>query len=77
MYALHALQVDKVEQIKYIKTLPTPEGRNAEMALMCSQTKEAESILLQAGLTYRVIEMNCTLCRWDRYTTLIFLSFLF
>eukprot|EP00730_Choanoeca_flexa_P000017 TRINITY_DN10005_c0_g2_i4.p1 TRINITY_DN10005_c0_g2~~TRINITY_DN10005_c0_g2_i4.p1 ORF type:complete len:763 (+),score=166.92 TRINITY_DN10005_c0_g2_i4:103-2391(+) len=62
--------VDKVQQIQYIKSIPTAEGRNAEMALLCNQVAEAESLLLQAGLTYRAIDMNCTLCRWDRALSL-------
>ena len=38
------------------------------------QVQEAESLLLQAGLTYRAIDINCTLCRWDRYATLAHLD---
>ncbi|EDQ87072.1 uncharacterized protein MONBRDRAFT_33490 [Monosiga brevicollis MX1] len=58
--------VDKVAQIQYIKSLPTEESRNAEMALLSNQAQEAESLLLQSGLIYRAIDMNCSLCRWDR-----------
>merc|ERR1712146_717205 len=58
--------VDKVAQIQYIKSLPTQESRNAEMALLSNQAQEAESLLLQSGLIYRAIDMNCSLCRWDR-----------
>ena len=37
------------------------------MALFCRQTQEAETILLQAGLIYRAIQMNIDLFNWDRY----------
>lgn len=59
-------EVDKVQYIAYIKTIPTVEGRDAEMALFCRETDEAEAILLQAGLLFRAIEMNCLLFRWER-----------
>lgn len=52
--------------MQYIKTIPTVEGRNAEVALFCHQPDEAESILLQAGLVFRAIDMNRTLHRWER-----------
>lgn len=61
-------QADKVQYINHIKEIPTKEGRNAAMALFCRQTQEAENILLQAGLTYRAIQMNIDLFNWDRYT---------
>eukprot|EP00126_Sphaerothecum_destruens_P002345 Sdes_comp15780_c0_seq1m4841 len=56
----------KVEYIKSIKEIPTPEGRNAEMALFRRQPLEAEYILLQAGLVYSSIKMNINLFNWDR-----------
>ena len=37
------------------------------MALFCRQPQEAETILLQAGLVYRAIQMNVDLFNWDRY----------
>ena len=37
------------------------------MALFCRQPQEAETILLQAGLVYRAIQMNIDLFNWDRY----------
>ena len=61
------LQADKVQYINHIKEIPTKEGRNAAMALFCRQTQEAETILLQAGLIYRAIQMNIDLFNWDRY----------
>jgi intraflagellar transport protein 80 len=59
-------EVDKVQYIAHIKTIPTVEGRDAEMALFCRESDEAEAILLQAGLIFRAIEMNCLLFRWER-----------
>jgi len=49
-----------------IKDIPTIEGRNAELALWRRRPDEAEAILLQAGLTYRAIDMHIRLFHWDR-----------
>jgi intraflagellar transport protein 80 len=59
-------EIDKVQYLAYIKTIPTAEGREAEMALFGRQKNEAEAILLKAGLIYRAISMNCQLFRWER-----------
>ncbi|EDV28474.1 uncharacterized protein TRIADDRAFT_49567 [Trichoplax adhaerens] len=59
-------EVDKVQYITYIKDIPSREGRNAAMALFCRQSAEAESILLQAGLIYRAIEMHINNHNWER-----------
>ena len=59
-------QVEKVQYINYIKEIPTPEGRNAAMAVFCGQTQDAEAILLQSGLVYRAIQMYLDLYNWDR-----------
>lgn len=59
-------QIDKVQYLATIKKIPTVEGRNAEMALFCRQVDEAETILLQAGLIFRAINMNCKIFRWER-----------
>eukprot|EP00050_Salpingoeca_kvevrii_P014961 m.42262 g.42262 ORF g.42262 m.42262 type:complete len:226 (+) comp6080_c0_seq4:2-679(+) len=59
-------EVDKVEYIQHIKQIPTVEGRNAAMALFCKQPEEAESILLQAGLIFRAIELNCNQHNWEK-----------
>lgn len=59
-------EIDKVQFLASIKKIPTIEGRNAEMALFCRQIDEAEKILLQAGLTFRAINMNCKMFRWER-----------
>lgn len=60
------LQAEKVQYINYIKEIPSPEGRNAAMALFCGQTQDAESILLQSGLIYRAIQMHIDQFNWDR-----------
>eukprot|EP00039_Didymoeca_costata_P029945 m.27168 g.27168 ORF g.27168 m.27168 type:complete len:762 (+) comp7870_c0_seq1:224-2509(+) len=59
-------EVDKVQHIARIKKVPTLEGRNAEMALFCRQFEEAEATLIQAGLIFRAIEMNCLSFQWER-----------
>lgn len=67
--ALAAIQeVDKLQYITYIQTIPSQEGRNAELALYRKAADEAEMILLQAQppLVYRAIKMNIRLFRWHR-----------
>ncbi|XP_015761944.1 PREDICTED: intraflagellar transport protein 80 homolog isoform X2 [Acropora digitifera] len=59
-------EADKVQYINHIKEIPSQEGRNAAMALFCRQPQEADTILLQAGLIYRAIQMNIDLFNWDR-----------
>ena len=61
-------EVAKVEYIQYIKSIPSEEGRQAELALYKRQPNEAERILLQATppLVYRAIMMNIHLYRWTR-----------
>jgi len=67
-HILHTcIQVDKLQYIQYIKTIPSLEGRTAELTLMCGRVNEAEEILLQANLVFRAINMNITLFRWARY----------
>lgn len=56
----------KVRYIQQIKQIPSPEGRQAELLLFQRQPDEAERILLQAGLTYRCIEMHMRLFNWER-----------
>mmetsp|Transcript_38252 Transcript_38252/g.94004 ORF Transcript_38252/g.94004 Transcript_38252/m.94004 type:complete len:765 (-) Transcript_38252:162-2456(-) len=61
--------IDEVAKLQYvltIKEIPTIEGRNAELALWRRRPDEAEAILLQAGLTYRCIDMHIRLFHWDR-----------
>lgn len=59
-------EVDKLQYMNYIKSIPSEEGKNAELALYMRRPQEAESILLQAGLIYRAIHMNLVLYNWDR-----------
>merc|ERR1711916_148276 len=54
------------DYILYIKSIPTIEARNAELALFRRSPGEAEAILLQAGLVYRAIKMNINDYNWDR-----------
>jgi intraflagellar transport protein 80 len=57
---------DKLQYIKYIAEIPTPEGRNAELALFQRRQEDAEQILLQAGLVYRAIKMHLRLFNFER-----------
>jgi intraflagellar transport protein 80 len=61
-------EVAKVEYIQYIKSIPSEEGRQAELALFRRHPEEAERILLQATppLVYRAIKLNINLFRWSR-----------
>jgi len=59
-------EVDKVQFINYVKTIPSEAGRNSELALFCKRSQEAEQILLQARLYYRAIKMNIRLFKWER-----------
>lgn len=59
-------EVEKVQFINTIKSVPTEEGRSAELCLFRRRPEEAEAILLQAGLIFRAIEINLRLFNWDR-----------
>jgi len=59
-------EVAKLQYVLFIKEIPTPEGRNAELAMWRRRPEEAESILLQAGLIYRAIDVRIRLFHWDR-----------
>eukprot|EP00842_Homolaphlyctis_polyrhiza_P004118 jgi/Hompol1/4707/HPOL_002297-RA len=50
-------EVHKVQYVTYIREVPTPEGRAAELALMRHQPREAEAILIAANLIYRAIRI--------------------
>ena len=58
----------QVEYIQYIKSIPSEEGRLAEMALFRRQPEEAERILLQSSppLVHRAIKLNLSLYKWSR-----------
>jgi len=59
-------EMDKLQFVIHIKSIPTEEGRAAELALFRRRPEEAEAILLQAGLIYRAIKMNVRIFNWDR-----------
>lgn len=59
-------EADRLQYIQHVKRVPSKEGRSAEMALFKRNMKEAESILLQAGLVYRAIKMHIELFAWQR-----------
>ncbi|KAJ2996367.1 Intraflagellar transport protein 80 [Globomyces sp. JEL0801] len=50
-------EIHKVQYVCYIRDIPSAEGREAELALLRKQPKEAEGILLSANLTYRCIRI--------------------
>ena len=60
------LQAPKVRYLDKIKKIPSPEGRNGEIALLCHQQQLAEQIFLQAGLVYRAIDLHIRLCNWEK-----------
>ena len=59
-------EVDKVEYIEYIKQSPNKDVRNAETALLCGNTQDAESILLQSNLIFRAVMLNLNQYNWER-----------
>lgn len=58
--------MDKVQYLSYVRELPTPEKRNAELALFFRQPQQAEATYLQAGLIFRAIQLNMSLFLWER-----------
>eukprot|EP00117_Sycon_ciliatum_P018506 scpid26601/ scgid17085/ Intraflagellar transport protein 80 homolog; WD repeat-containing protein 56 len=56
----------KVTYLEKIRSIPSIEGQNGELALLCHQQQQAEAIFLQAGLVYRAIDMRIRLCHWDQ-----------
>ncbi|KAG2494842.1 hypothetical protein HYH03_007082 [Edaphochlamys debaryana] len=59
-------EVDKTHFVRKVKSIPTEEGRNAELALYRHKPDEAEVILVQAGLIYRAIKLNIKLFNFER-----------
>jgi intraflagellar transport protein 80 len=59
-------QIDKVQYVLRIKSLPTEESRAAELLLFQRRPKQAEAVLLQAQLIYRAIKLNVKLFNWER-----------
>lgn len=58
--------MDRLQFITHIREIPSPEGQSAELHLFRRQPDDAETILLQGGLTYRAIKLNIHLFRWER-----------
>ncbi|KAJ3086032.1 Intraflagellar transport protein 80 [Quaeritorhiza haematococci] len=56
----------KVQYICHIRSIPTMEGRLAELALLRRRPREAEAILVAANLVYRALRMWITLFQWER-----------
>lgn len=56
-----------MEYICYLKSIVRPERRLAEIALFRKNFKEAENILLNAGMIYRCIIVQIDLFQWDRF----------
>uniref|UniRef100_H2ZBZ1 Anaphase-promoting complex subunit 4 WD40 domain-containing protein n=1 Tax=Ciona savignyi TaxID=51511 RepID=H2ZBZ1_CIOSA len=59
-------EVDKVEYLKHVKSIPSKEVRRAELTLLSGSVNEAEAVLIQGGFTYRAIQLNLDLFRWER-----------
>lgn len=59
-------QVDKLHYIQHIKSIASPQGRAAALALYRRRPTDAENILLQAGMIYRAIKMHLRMYNWDR-----------
>ena len=59
-------ETDKLQYMRSIQDIASPEGRAAELALFQRRLDEAEQILLQAGLHFRAIKMHINLFNWER-----------
>ncbi|KAI1287248.1 Intraflagellar transport protein 80 -like protein [Halotydeus destructor] len=59
-------RVDRVVYMQRIQSLTAKETRSAEIALLCGNIREAESICLQAGYVLRAILINVQLHKWNR-----------
>ncbi len=59
--------MDKVEYIEYIKQSPNKDIRNAETALLCGNSQDAEMILIQANLIFRAVMLNLNQYNWERF----------
>jgi intraflagellar transport protein 80 len=57
---------DKVYYIQFVKSIPSPEGRAAQLALLQRRPEEAEQILIGAGLLYRAIKLHIDLFEWEK-----------
>lgn len=63
-------EVDRLQFIQYIKTIPSLEGRNAELLLYGQRPDEAGNLLIEAGLIFRAIHLNIRIFNWDKALTL-------
>jgi intraflagellar transport protein 80 len=52
--------------IAHIKDIPSVEGRNSQLYLFKGMHREAEALLLQAGMVFKAIKLNINLSKWDR-----------
>jgi len=59
-------EVDKLQYIQFIKSIPSAEGRSAELLLYRRQPDQTEAMLLQSDLVYRAIQLNVNIFRWQR-----------
>lgn len=59
-------KVDKVLYMQEINQMADKSARNAEIALVCGNLKEAESILVAARFILRAIQLNLDTYNWDR-----------
>ena len=59
-------KVDKVFYIQKIKKLTSKEARNAEVALICGNFREAEAKLISAGFILRAILLNLEMYNWEQ-----------
>ena len=59
-------RVEKVFALQHVQTLGSKEAKSAEIALICGNFREAESICLQAGFVLRAILINVQLHKWVR-----------
>jgi len=59
-------KIDKVFYIQKIKRLTNKEIRNAEVALICNNFREAEAKLISAGYILRAILLNLEMYNWDQ-----------
>ncbi|RWS22795.1 hypothetical protein B4U80_04886, partial [Leptotrombidium deliense] len=59
-------KLDKVFYIQKIQKLTNKDARNAEIALIAGNVREAENILLVAGYVLRAIMLNIDLYYWEK-----------
>lgn len=60
------LKVDKVLYIQRIQQIPEKSARNAEIALICGNFKEAENVLISSRYIFRAIQLSLEMYNWNR-----------